>query len=251
MADLLPGLKGRQQHLQQQAVKEESAYSSELGPIESDFATINKLSAELTDLREGFLASGSKSKRDKYDAKLRELTHTVETCTNRIKTMDQRTKEDVTARRINQAEERQRKNITCRYAQRLTDVTQQQWDLQKGHEADVEKQVQRRIQVRFTDRDGTYKSQEECQQLARALVKQRREDFLFLQARAELEDALAQYHQIIELKEDVTELCRLVTTLHQLSSNQTQELQAVEQGLNGAEHNMERGVANLRTARKM
>jgi hypothetical protein len=246
MTDRLGDLK----RAQMEQSTEEAGLSAETGPIRSDIEKIRAMGRELEVLRDAYLATNNKAKQAKHDAKLQELEHLTEQAMAKIKIMEQRTAEDRRGKRINATVEQIRKNVTNRLTKDLLTETQQQWDAKQTHDLDVENQVARRIRVRYTDKNGVHKTEEESLQLARVMVRGKRQDYLFLQARSELEDALSQYNEIMELRDEVKGLCALVNTLHRLTDRQARELQATEEAVDRATDTLKQGVKDLKAARR-
>ena len=86
--------------------------------------------------------------------------------------------------------------------------------------------------------------------MARVMVRGKTQDFLFLQARAELEDALSQYHELVDLQDDVSSLCRLVDHLHQLTNRQEREMADLEGNVEANTKRLQKAARDVQTARK-
>lgn len=230
---------------------EEDTVGSEAAPIRAQIERIREIGTELESHRDAFLASNSKAKQAKIDAKNTELERTAEQALVYLNIMEQRTREDLQAKRINRTTADVRRSVAARLQKELHAESERQLKLRRDHEQDVENQVARRVRVRYTDANGQHKSPEECQKLARVMVKNKQQDFLFLQARAELEDALSQYSELIELQEDVSSLCQLVNHLNRLTQRQEVEVGAMEVEMNGATRALKNGARDVAKARKV
>jgi hypothetical protein len=228
---------------------EEAAVGAEAREARAEIDKMRAIGGELDDLRDAYLSTSSKSKKAKLEAKADELEHRCREATSMVRIIEQRTDDQLRAKRINRAEADVRRKVAARLHRELLAESERQLQAQRMHDRDVETQVARRVRVRYTGQDGPTKSEEECRTMARVMIKGKPQDYLFLQAKAELEDAVVQYQELLELREEVSGLCQMVNHLHQLTNAQASEMDQLESAAEVNTNAINRGVRDVETAR--
>lgn len=230
----------------------EEPFRQELDPIRARCDTLATMINELEVLQSDYLANNKPAKKKKIDKKSEDIARLTEDTKGLIEAMDRRSDDALSRGHINKAQATVRRQAAHRMSEKLLAATRRAWEMQSAHDKDCQNQVARRIRVRYTDaRTGEETlTEEESQHMAQKLVRANRQDHIFLQARAELEDAMRQHAEILDLQREVQDLYRVVKDLHTLTQAQTQQLGAVQDAAQSAHRSLEKGVGELRKARK-
>jgi len=223
----------------------------EVKPIKANLEKLREAAKQLEIFHGDYIASNSKKKKAQVDQKNEEIAKLTEETKSMIERMTAETDRLRTTQQANEAELKVRCNVTISLSESLMDVTKSIQGMQEKHGDDKTSQVARRVKVRFTDKEGQqHISEKDAKQMAQQLLNANKQDSIFLQARAELEDALAQRDEVLELERSVIELHDMIKDLHRLVTMQHEQLELIAESAEKAETRTRKAVGDLEKAKK-
>ena len=230
---------------------DEAKLDREVKPIKANLDKLREASKQLEIHHGDYIASNSKKKKAMVDQKNDEIAALTDTTKGQIETMTNETERLRKGQKANEAELKVRCNVTLRLSETLMEVTKFAQGLQENHSKDKTDQVARRVKVRFTDKDGQqHISEKDAKIMAQQLLNANKQDSIFLQARAELEDALQQRDDVLELERSVLELHDMIKDLHRLVTMQHEQLELIADSAEKAENRTRKAVGDLEKAKK-
>lgn len=194
-----------------------------------DTAQIETLMDEIRDqikvlkkAREEHLADNSKKSKDALQARGGELVKKMAEATGAIDAYEKRVKLD---RKMKPDERTSRMGKAKTFREELVNIGKEILSSKEQHDTALVAAVEARVKTRFgAGENGNGMSDKEAKKMAQELVRTRREDQLFLLARAELEAALETHRDVCEIEQNIRELKDLMDHLVQMIHQQSEDI---------------------------
>jgi t-SNARE complex subunit (syntaxin) len=231
--------------------EEVASLGGEVSPILQRIEKLRSKAAELENTQAEYLADGDKRKAKHIEELIAAIHKESELTRQNIMKFNERTVEMARDRSANASVIDIRRNQFKSLARKLSEVTKESYELQKDHQANVTKQVSKRLQVRFSNDDGQSSiSESDADLFARKLVETGHEDEMFVLAREELEKAMATKEAVKELEREMRELYVMFTDLHELVMHQGEGVTAMADSVDKAATSLEKGNRDLKRAKE-
>jgi hypothetical protein len=215
-------------------------------PIETKMKMVRENIGELKKLQTIHLAENSKKSKAKLATKNEEIVKLMAEIKDHIDFFEKRTKTD---KKLNAQEKSGRAATAKNYREQLLELGKAIMDGRESHDSALTDAVESRVNVRFGGEDGVTPAQ--AKKMAQELVKSRREDQIFLLARAELEQALETYREVCEIETSVRELRELMQHLQLMVHQQSETLEQAQKSQETANDDMKKANEDLEAAKNI
>lgn len=230
----------------------DEASCSGAAAINSKIERLRRLNLQLEDAQMKHLSTSDKKANKIIEKTISDIAKEGQITRNMIVAFGNETQRLEAGGSINASEKLMRKNVFENLVHKLEEVTKGSWDMQNQHEVSVTKQVEKRLRVRFSDKNGKpTMSDEELHRVAKQLVDSGAEEQVFLLAQDELDKATRTRDAVRELEREMRELYTIFCDLNTLVLEQSEGLQAAQDNVVRAHDNVVDGQRNLAQARKM
>lgn len=234
---------------QEQQVAEESEMEFELRPAKKKLDELRGMTAELEEMQAQYLLTNSKRAQQAVDRKVADISAAALAVRQLIRDIQAETHR-LRERGASETMCRIRDNQANMLGKKLLEVTKGAWDMQAAYDGSVRDQVTRRLQIRYTNADGTTMPQAEAQAIAVKLVEANQQDQIFAAARNELSRAMRTQEEVERLERSMRELFVMFQDMSILVETQGEGLLLVERQAERAADNVAAGNRQLHLAKK-
>lgn len=213
---------------------------------------LRKLNAQLEDAQMQHLATNDRRLAKKIERIIGDIAKEGQVARNMIVAFNHETQKLDAKKTINASERSMRQNIFENFVRKLEEVTRSSWDMQKTHDVNVTKQVEKRLRVRFSDKNGLPSMDEEdVHRIAKQLVESGAEEQVFLLARDELDKATRTRDAVREIEREMRDLYLIFCDLNTLVVEQAEGLEMATVNVQRANENVQIGRQQLVEARRL
>jgi syntaxin 1B/2/3 len=243
---------GRAAAVRQEVSRASIDLSDETGPVTSRINKVNQLNDELEKHQANYLAHTDPKAVEKI-AKTRErINAEAAEAKDRLAQMNQRTRQ-MMRQGISpgDATVRVRNEHFSTLTRQLRTATRTSMDAQEAHQNGVKSQLARRIKARYSNPNGSTISEGQAQEMAEQFIANGAQDQVFSQARDILDSMLRTRDEVLLLERDMRSLHQIFCDLALLVEEQSDNLAAIDKGVEQAQANIEKGAKEVSRAKKV
>lgn len=217
---------------------------ADVSAIQTKITDVKELATSLKKAQATMLAKNSKPAKEEVDRITKQVTIALKGVTEDITAFEESIRGDKSAPL---AEKRAKLQQAKTLREQVIAITGSVQTGQESHEGQKVSATEQRLKARF----GDHADDVAAKRLAQELVRQRREDQLFMLARNELESAIETHQEVLQIESNVRELSDLMKHLQLMVEKQSEEIQEADRRLELGNDNMRRGNEAMDEANKI